>query len=360
MAPESSSRQSEPSAVSPSSGRGATMADVARRAGVSTATVSRVLRGNAKVEPETSRRVEQAAAELSYTITQSAAALASGRTNRVALLNGGRLSHWFVSEILQGAYTSLLAGGMDLLLYRTGSQAERDDFFSRFPVRRNADAMLVSSFALSDDELEVLDRAEIPVVYLNMPFVDRPNVSIDDFAAGAKVARHLIGLGHRRLVFVGREALHGGFAWSADERARGFVDGINQSKLAIDFDGIVVDPNENGARTAVAQMLNMSPVPTGIFALHDELAIAIIKVLEEHGLRVPEDISVVGFDDYPLADTFHLTTVRQPVAEIGSRGAELAVQLATGNAPAETTIKMPTTLQMRGTTASPINSLLLG
>ncbi|WP_080796541.1 LacI family DNA-binding transcriptional regulator [Corynebacterium pacaense] len=339
--------------------RGATIADVAKLAGVSTATVSRALHGSANVGPGTLEKVARAAEELNFSVTRSASALASGRTNRIALLNGGQLAHWFVSEILQGSYTHLNQSNMDLLIYRAGSRTEREQFFTALPARRNADAMLVTSFALEAEEVTALESLGMPVVYLNMPYDDRPNVSIDDVAAGSGVARHLIGLGHRRLAFVGTGLTHLGFDWSSDDRSRGFAEQINASEHAISFESITVANTPRAASEAVTQILNLSPIPTGIFVLHDELALAITHILRQRGLRVPEDISVIGFDDHPLAEPFGLTTVRQPVEEIGRRGAELAVKLARGEDPGNTNISIPTSLIMRTTSSTPQASVLL-
>lgn len=339
--------------------RGATISDVAALAGVSTATVSRALHGTARVGAETRRKVDEAAQALSFSVSRSASALASGRTDRIALLNGGRLARWFVSEILQGTYTALNRENMDLLLYRAGDRDERAAFFSSVPTRRNADAMLVTSFALNPEELEVLDQVGMPVVYLNMPLDDRPSVSIDDSAAGAAVARHLIGLGHRTLAFVGGELTRFGVAWSSDDRSRGFRHAIEDSDQDVGFHQISLPDVSDSAREAVSRILNLSPTPTGIFVLHDELALPIVHILREMGMRVPEDISVVGFDDHPLAGPFDLTTVRQPVEEIGLRGGELAVHLARGLKPEKLSVEIPSTMVMRSTTGSPVSSSLL-
>lgn len=340
--------------------RATTIADVARLAGVSTATVSRALHGTARVGPETRRKVDEAAQALSFSVSRSASALASGRTDRIALLNGGQLAHWFVSEILQGTYTALSQENMDLLLYRAGNEKERRSFFSSVPTRRNADAMLVTSFALNPGELEVLDQVGMPVVYLNMLLGDRPTVSINDDAAGASVARHLIGLGHRNLAFVGGELTRFGVSWSSDDRSRGFAREIEESDLDVSYSRISLPDVPDSAREAVTQILNLSPTPTGIFVLHDELALPIVHILRDVGLRVPEDVSVVGFDDHPLAAPFGLTTVRQPVEEIGRRGGELAVKLARGEEPESTAVEIPSSMVMRETTSSPSSSTLLG
>jgi DNA-binding LacI/PurR family transcriptional regulator len=182
---------------------------------------------------------------------------------------------------------------------------------------------------------------------------NRPNVSIDDAAAGARVARHLIGLGHRNLAFVGREISHDGFTWSADERFQGFVQEIQRSTPRAHIASITIGNGLESANEAVSQLLDLSPVPTGVFVLHDELALAMMLILQQRGLRVPEDISLVGFDDHPLAASAGLTTIHQDIEKIGNLGATMAMQLAHGEEVPTTSIVIPAPLIMRTSSASP-------
>ena len=339
----------------------ATISDVARLAEVSTATVSRALRRPGQVKPATRARILEAAQALSYGATRSASSLASGRTDRIAILNGGSLAHWFTSEILQGAYTVIRDHQMDLTLYRAGTAAEREQFFRTLPARKNADAMMVTSFKLREDETAHLSRLHMPLVFLNMSADPHPNVSIDDDQAARRVARHLVSLGHRVFAVVGSASQHQGAFWSSDTRRDSFEQEVKTLSPAAVVHHLSVPAvlAPNAAELATQSILDQTQPPTAVFVLLDELAIPLIHTLRRQGLRVPQDISVVGFDDHPMAASFGLTTVHQPVAEIGARGADLAVRLAAGEQDAPTHITIPTSLVLRQSTASPLDSIVL-
>ena len=333
----------------------ATIADVARLAGVSTATVSRTLRRPSLVSGPTRARVLSAADALSYSLTKSASSLASGRTEHIALLNGGSLNQWFTSEIINGAYTVIHEHHLDLTVYRARDTSERREFFETLPARRNADAMLVTSFNLSPDEFAILQRLGMPIVLLNMLTPGHTNVSIDDAAAGRDVARLLLELGHDTLAYVGPEPGHRGLSWSSDARWTGFHDEIRTRApfASVSMVRLPAPLVTDAAQHAVSELLARRPRPTAIFVQLDELAIPIMFRLRQRGIRIPEDISVIGFDDHPLAKDLGLTTVRQPVGDIGARGADLAIRLIADDAGTRHEVLVPTTIIERSTTAGP-------
>ena len=175
------------------------MADVAQRAGVSVSTVSRALRGSPLVSPSTTARVLQAADELDFAVSRAASSLASGRLDRIAVLLSGSLGSWFNGCLLDAIYAALHDRRQELLIYRTLSRDQRDQFFATLPARRNADALIVGSLELTQDQRQRLQNLGMPLVFVNQRQAGSVSISVDD-AAGAEVAaQHLVNLGHRRI-----------------------------------------------------------------------------------------------------------------------------------------------------------------
>ncbi len=218
------------------------MADVAERAGVSTSTVSRALRGSALVSPETTARVRRAAAELAFAISRTASSLATGRLGRIAVLVGGSLGSWFNGAILDAIYATLHDADHELVIFRIRSQSERDEFFATLPARRSADAIIVASFALTGSERARLRDLSMPVVYLNQRVRGAPSVAIDD-AGGVRVGvRQLRNLGHRRIAFAQAENRIG-FDYSAAERVLGYRAEQSDAAVASSDQQIVSTPS---------------------------------------------------------------------------------------------------------------------
>ena len=331
--------------------RTSSMEDVAARAGVSVSTVSRALRGSPLVSDQTRQRVQAAAADLSFAVSRAASSLASGRVGRIAVLVGGALGSWFNGTMLDGMYAELRAADQDLLVYRITDLAERAAFFERLPADRNADALIVASFALTAAEHERLNALSMPIVYLNQGRPGAPSVSIDDVAGARAGTRYLLRLGHRRVAFV-RGTPARGFAWSATERVNGFNAEMAAAGTGCDAQVIPVDNDPDGD-AVVGQLLSAPDLPTAIFAESDGIALTLLPALRRVGLRVPEDISVLGFDGQEMAARFGLSTIAQPVAEMGARAADLAITLAAGTAPEQAQIQVQTVLVPRLTTAPP-------
>ena len=183
--------------------RPSSMTDVAERAGVSVATVSRALRGSPLVSAETTERVVQAANDLSFAISRAASSLATGKLDRVAVLVSGSLGSWFNGCLLDTVYQTLHDRGQELLIYRTLSTGERDEFFATLPARRNADALIVASLELAAGQRQRLQQLGLPLVFVNQRLAGAASVSIDDAAGAAVATQHLINLGHRRIAYVG-------------------------------------------------------------------------------------------------------------------------------------------------------------
>jgi LacI family repressor for deo operon, udp, cdd, tsx, nupC, and nupG len=327
----------------------ASMVDVARLAGVSVSTVSRALRGSPLVSPETTERVTAAATELSFAISRVASGLASGRLGRIGVLVSGSLEAWFNGSILDAIYARLATADTELSIFRTRDQAEREAFFTRLPARRNVDALVVASFALTAAERQRLQALGMPVVYLNQRVRGVPSVSIDDAAGTRDGVRHLRSLGHRRIAFVQPENPTG-FRYSATDRVDGFRAAMSEAGVPPAEQQVITAADAGSADEVVATALSAPAPPTALVAESDEIAIGILGAMHRVGLRAPDDLSLLGFDDHALAARLGLSTIAQPVEALGTQAAELALTLAAGAVPARRVLVVPTRLVLRRTT----------
>ena len=328
------------------------MADVAKLAGVSVSTVSRALRGSDLVSPETTARVRAAADELSFAISRAASSLATGKLNRIAVLVSGSLGTWFNGTLLDSVYATLHQSGQELLIYRTLDSAERDEFFATLPARRNADALIVASLELTAAQRGRLRDLGMPLVYVNQRVRGAAAVSIDDAAGAAGATRHLLSLGHRRIAFVGWAHAAGTHPSSSD-RLSGYRQVMTEAGIAAPGQRVITASGRDEGAIVVSELIGRPPMPTGLVVESDELAMSLLAELLLRGVRVPQSLSVIGFDGHAMAAKFGLSTVAQPVDQLGRQAAELALSLA-GRAPGRRkSIMVPTRLVLRASTAPP-------
>jgi LacI family repressor for deo operon, udp, cdd, tsx, nupC, and nupG len=331
----------------------ASILDVALRAGVSAATVSRALRGLPHVNEDTRRRVQQAAAELSYVASPAGTGLASGRTRTVGVVVP-LSARWFFSQVVSAAEGVLSSGDYDVLLYNLGDAAGRARFFDRMPLRRRVDAVLVLALPLTEEEVAQLQSLRVPVVVVGARQPAFPTVRIDDEAGARQAVQHLVNLGHRSVSMISAlEDDDPGFA-SAPQRRAGFHEAVAHVGPV---DHVVAGAwgLEGGAR-AMEQVLAGEKLPTAVFAEYDEMAFGALLTLRRAGLSVPGDVSIVGFDDNPMAQVVELTTVSQPVHEQGELGATLVMEGLRDRSREPIDLVLPTRLVVRGSTAPPAGS----
>ncbi|QTD96909.1 HTH-type transcriptional regulator DegA [Streptomyces cyanogenus] len=330
------------------------MVDVAERAGVSPSTVSRALRGLPSVSPQVRARVEEAARELNFAVSRQAASLVTGRTGVVAVLVP-TLNSWFHGSALSSLGPLLRAAGMELSVYAIRDMAERTAFFERLPAGRNADALVVFGFDLTDEETLRLDDLGMPVIYVSQHVEGRPSVYVDDVAGAVKATRHLLNLGHRRIAFTPTLGASG-FCFSSRERLLGYQQALTEADIPLDDDLVVTMSFEDrrGITEGLGNLLSLREPPTCIFAETDELAIAIVHCLGKARIPVPERMSVIGFDDHQMAEWTDLSTVAQSPSDMGRLAGELALKLIHDADPDHKQhIVLPTHLVPRATTAPP-------
>ena len=329
----------------------ASIAEVALRAGVSVATVSRALRGLPNVSPATRQRVLTAARELDYVVNPSASSLAAGRTRTVGVVVP-TLASWYPQQVAAGAEGVLTEAGYDLLLYAVSGEGPRRRFFDALPFRKRVDALLVLDVPMQEAEQRVLGRIGTPVVGVGLSSRHFPTVTIDNVAAAREVVEHLCALGHRRIGLI--DGLPGNplrFA-APEDRRRGWSAGLREH--GVDPDPAWEAPGNfsmTGGAEAMQQLLQVEPPLTAVFAESDEMALGALAVLRERGRAVPGDVSVVGFDDHEVARFIGLTTVEQPVARQGELAAYALLELLRGGRVDD--VVLPTRLVQRGTTGVP-------
>ena len=271
---------------------------VAREAGVSVSTVSRTFAKPDLVLPETRDRVMTAAEKLDYSVSRSAAALKSGQSFRIALLASETITTWFNANIFAGLDSALRPSGYDTVPYPMRNAAERHDFFADLPVRRNADAVIVSSFDIEPAEVERLKHMHVPIVGINIPSTDGfdAGVSIDDYAATRSAIEHLIALGHRHIAFVGSAPTETNMRYSAEARLQGVIDAA-AAHPGIELTPLSIQRGLGESNAALNAVLNASPSITAFCFEDDEMAAPVLYRLRQYGRRVPQDISIIGFDD---------------------------------------------------------------
>ena len=329
-----------------------TIRDVAQRAGVSTATVSRALRGLPNVDEQTRERVKRVATELDYVISPSASRLASGRTGSIAVVTP-YIARWFFGMILSGVESVLQNAGMDVLLMSVGPA----DGSVQNPVaprlRRRVDGVLVLVLPPDDEQLRQIMDLQMPTSLIGVSQPGVTSVTIDDVLAARSATQHLINLGHQRIGLIGGQPIRGPFTAEHD-RNQGFLTALADAGLTFDplleaFGYFTI----HGGEQAMTALLTLPNRPTAVLCMSDEMAYGAMRALRSHGLQPGVDISLVGIDGHDMSEFLDLTTVAQPVADLGRIAAEsLLLQIQQGpQVPPANDIQLPTQLIVRGSTA---------
>ncbi len=336
--------------------RPAKIADVARVAGVSVATISRALANPGVVSPETRARVMEAVRQTGYTPNAAARNLRA-RTTMMALVVVPDLANPFFAEVLRGIDKSLSASGYGLIIGNLDNSAEKEARYVDFAFAGQVDGVLLLCGHVPSSKGRSMLDTNLPVVAACERIVDArlPLVEVDNRAAAVNAVNHLIGLGHRRIGYISGPSSN----VLDQERQRGYGDALRAAGIPAD-PGLVFHGDfsfRSGAAAATAVLALPEPQrPTAIFAANDEMAIGFLKTVHAAGHRVPRDFSVVGFDAIDYADYCEptLTTVFQPRREIGERVADLLVSaMKSPENPVPALTVLETALLVRQSTGRP-------
>jgi LacI family transcriptional regulator len=329
-----------------------TIRDVAQRAGVSHQTVSRVINGHELVSSETRDRVERAIRELNYVPSPIAQGLISNRTHSIGLVSSAISDHFF-GEVAAGAEVEARRRGYYLVIASVEEHAEADEqAYLRLMLERRVEALIVARPRLPIS-VDQVSQHRVPVVAIAS--AEAPGltvVDVDNRTGGKDAVAYLLTQGHRRIATV-----TGPIEWrSSQQRLDGYQEALAAAGVA--FDPALVeqahgwDPADGQA--AMARLLARGTSFTALFAYSDLVAIGAIKELRTRDLRVPEDVSVVGYDDIPVAAFVDppLTTIHQPMREVGERAASLVLDAIANGGLSETRL-LPARLVVRGSVIAP-------
>jgi len=311
-------------------------------------TVSRVINGSAAVSEATRRRVLDVVAELGYEPNATARALSTGRTRSIGVI-APFFTRSSVIERLRGVAPMLAGAGYQLILFDVESPAQRNTAFKS--VIGRVDGLLSISLAPPPGDLRRLQGAGVPVVLVDHAHDRLPSIVVDDVEGGRMATSHLLGLGHRRIAFAGDtvDSVHG--ASASSRRCVGYQRALGDATVAVRPELVKLRPHGREAVAIARDLTNLAHPPTAVFAASDHQALAMIDAFADLGVRVPQDLSVVGFDDVELSRYAGLTTVAQPLSASGIRGAELLLAVLDGTEVPEPTQHLPLELVVRGTTA---------
>jgi LacI family transcriptional regulator len=324
-----------------------TVQDVARRAGVSTATVSYVLNGTRFVSGGLRERVLAAMRELHYEPNAAARTLRSHRSYTLGLILSD-LRNPFFTEAVRGIEDVAQARGYTVLLANSNEDQEQEARHLRVLRAKRVDGLIVAPAGGAYEELAQLVEADFPLVLLDRHLAGLRTfaVTLDNEAAAHAAVDHLIRLGHRRVGMVtGRPPIS-----STIERQQGYRRALDQAGLSFDEQLVVTGGStiEGGAAATSALLERPSP-PTALFTANNLMTIGALMSIERHGLSVPGDVALVGFDDFPWADVLRprLTTVAQPLYELGRTAAELVLRQLSGAGHHPKRVLLPGTLVVR-------------
>ena len=332
----------------------ATIREVAEIAGVSIATVSRVVNGREDVSPETRELVQRVVRERGYTANRNARGLSAGKTGLIGA-TVPMLHHAYFSHILAGAAEGLYEQDMRLVLSPTMHEHHREVSLLERLMHGTTDGAVIILPEESSDELELLLNHGYRFVVIDplLPLNERiPAVSAAHAAGADQAMKHLLSLGHMRV-----GAITGPRGWKAtDDRRRGYY-------AALAAAGIMPDPQLEvesnfeiaGGASAAEQLLDLAEPPTAIFCFNDNMAVGAMQTARARGVGVPEDLSIVGFDDLEEAEivTPALTTIRQPLAEMGRIAVSLLMRLLDNQRLEALHVELGTRLVVRDSTAPP-------
>ncbi len=330
-----------------------TIEDVAKKTGVSNATVSRALRGLPNVAPSTRERILRAAAELNYKFSPHVSRKASGHIVIGLILP--LTDQWFYSKLATSIEIQLMTDNFDVVRYSIASLEKLSDLINRICSNRPVDGLILSTLTPSSKDVEKLKNAMIPVVTVETRLNDISSVSVDNFNAAVLATRHLINLGHHRIGLItglDEDPLHFSVPRA---REQGYLQTLADNDITVRPEYIRHGNfSYKGGAEAMKSLFSIHKPPTAVFIISDEMAVGALKTIRDMNLSVPEDVSLIGFDDNDIAEYLELTTLKQPVVNFGELAARLINEhFIDGTKPSIAHYQLPVELVVRATTGPP-------
>ncbi len=335
-----------------------TVTDVAKRAGVSTSTVSHVLNRTRPVSDELRQRVLAAIEDLGYEPNAVARSLRMRRSNTLGLVISD-LENPFFTAVVRGVEDVAQESGYTLILCNSNEEVARERDYIRVLLARRVDGLILSPVGEKHELLARIVLERFPLVFFDryVPGLDVSSVGIDNEQGAYEAVRHLVLLGHRRIAMVsGRVGPSTG-----RDRIAGYRRALREAGIDLD-DRLIAEgySTSEGASRAVTTLLELTPRPTGLFAGNNLMTIGALAAIEDAGLSVPEDIALVGFDDFAWSEVFRprLTTIAQPTYELGRTAAELCLRLINADRDEPTRqVTMRGQLIVRESSGAPVDQM---
>jgi LacI family transcriptional regulator len=326
------------------------LSEVARIAGVAPITASRAIRGTGYVSAEARERIMAAAAQLNYTPDMLARRMRGDKSRLIGVFmnNYGPV---VLHELVRAIGESARKLGYDLLLFNADRFDSPERMTTCATLAKLCDGMLLIMPTDGDGYLDVIERQQLccALVCFDARQLALPTIVLENRAGARSAVEHLLGLGHRRIAYIAGNNRTGQSA----QRELGYEDALAAAGIALDPALVVIGHfNQPGGFAATERLLDLPEPPTAIFAANDEMAFGAIDAAASRGLKVPGDLSVVGFDDIPTASARfpRLTTVRQPYEALAERSVREVVDMVEGRPPAAARIAFPTHLVVRDST----------
>lgn len=298
-----------------------TIYDIADRANVSTATVSRVFNDESGVAPETRERVLEAARALDYRPHASAQSLARQKTNLIAVVVPV-LAQQFYMGVLRGVQDALAQSDFDLLVYAPSRPGQMETHLRRASQRGRSDGLLFLSTQVTSGILDHLQSTPQEVVLVDTEHPEFESISLDNEEGGYRATRHLIELGYQRVAHITADHPE---PPPAQKRRQGYQRALDEADRSPTVARGKKEPfafEKKGGYQAMNTLLDRQPLPDAVFCSSDMLAIGAQQALQEGGYRVPTDVALVGFDDLDVSEYVGLTTIHQPLLDFGKLGIE--------------------------------------
>ena len=326
-----------------------TIYDVAKRAGVSITTVSRILNTPDTVHSETRQKVLAVIDGLGFVPKAEARARAMQLTGRIGVITPFFTAPSFMQR-LRGIAEALSPENYELVVYTVDSNDHFQGYLSSLPLTGNLDGLIILSLPIGESEVHRLIEHNLPTVLVEFPHPKLNCVEIDDVEGGRMAAKYLVGKGHRRIAFLGDTDLPEYSIHPVSLRLIGFRKALKEARIKLPDMFVRLAPySQEQTRQVAKELLNLPDPPTAIFAATDFQALGVLKAARQLGFNVPEQLSVIGFDDLDMAEYADLTTISQHLDESGKLAVEILLTQITSPTRPVRHVKLPLTLVERQT-----------